>query len=171
MMFGIGTEEAQLHIDNFTNLLGANEHSWGMSHKGIVWHNGTGLRYAKCFKENLATTIGLLFDGIDGTLTYYKDGVCLGVAFRELNMVCDELITISAWCQLLSHSVYLFGPGARATVSDRLFDGGQNGNGVGPDTARVRQSAGSLSGGDLQVGAHKGRNAEAAAPNALAAVH
>lgn len=92
-MFGIGTEQAQLHANSFTNLLGADAHSWGLSHKGIVWHAGTGVRFTKCFKENLATTIGLLFDGIDGTLTYYKDGVCLGIAFRELNTVNDHTRT------------------------------------------------------------------------------
>lgn len=90
MMFGIGTDRTKLHADSFTNLLGLDANSWGLSHKGIVWHNGTGVRYTKCFKENLATTIGLLFDGIDGTLTYYKDGICLGVAFRELDKVLDK---------------------------------------------------------------------------------
>lgn len=88
MMFGIGTKAAALHANSFVNLLGADEHSWGLSHKGVIWHGGTGQRFTKCFKENLATTIGLLFDGVHGTLTYYKDGVCLGVAFRDLNKVC-----------------------------------------------------------------------------------
>lgn len=88
MMFGIGTAQAVLEANTFTNLLGVDEHSWGLSHKGIVWHNSIGLRFTKCFQENLATKIGLLFDGIKGTLTYYKDGVCLGIAFRGLNKVC-----------------------------------------------------------------------------------
>lgn len=90
MMFGIGTDRTRLHADNFTNLLGMDEHSWGLSHKGVIWHKGAGIRYTKCFKENLATTIGVLFDGIDGTLTYYKDGICLGVAFCELDQVGVE---------------------------------------------------------------------------------
>lgn len=86
-MFGIGTEYTSLHANAFQNLLGEDSHSWGLSHKGLIWHAGIGHRYTKCFNENQATTIGILFDGIDGTLTYYKDGICLGVAFRGLNKV------------------------------------------------------------------------------------
>ena len=33
MMFGIGTREARLHVDAFVNMLGEDEHSWGLSHK------------------------------------------------------------------------------------------------------------------------------------------
>lgn len=86
-MFGIGTESTSLHENAFQNLLGEDEHSWGLSHKGLIWHAGVGHRYTKCFNENQATTVGILFDGIDGTLTYYKDGISLGVAFRGLNKV------------------------------------------------------------------------------------
>lgn len=35
--------------------------------------------------------LGLLFDGQRGTLTYYKDGACLGVAFRDLHCVREPL--------------------------------------------------------------------------------
>ena len=34
MMFGIGTSKARLHVDAFVNMLGENEQSWGLSHKG-----------------------------------------------------------------------------------------------------------------------------------------
>lgn len=86
-MFGIGTRNARLHAHAFTNLLGEDSNGWGLSHKGLLWHDGIGLHYTKKFKENEATRIGLLFDGINGTLTYYKDDQCLGVAFRGLNEV------------------------------------------------------------------------------------
>lgn len=86
-MFGIGTKDARLHANLFRNLLGEDTNGWGLSHKGLLWHNGTVLHYTKRFKENQPTVIGILFDGIDGTLTYYKDGTCLGVAFRGLNEV------------------------------------------------------------------------------------
>lgn len=94
MMFGIGTAKAQLHANCFKNLLGEDNESWGLSHKGQIWHGGIGIRYTKCFKENQATTVGLLFDGIDGTLTYYKDGQCLGVAFRGLNKIHEPIYPI-----------------------------------------------------------------------------
>lgn len=86
-MFGIGTKHARLHVNSFINLLGEDKNGWGLSHKGLLWHNGVALHYTKKFKENQGTTVGLLFDGIAGTLTYYKDGLCLGVAFRGLNEV------------------------------------------------------------------------------------
>ena len=87
MMFGIGTKKARLHVNAFTNLLGEDKNGWGLSHKGLLWHGGIARNYTKRFKENQATKIGILFDGIAGTLTYYKDDVCLGIAFRGLNEV------------------------------------------------------------------------------------
>eukprot|EP00091_Calanus_sinicus_P013703 TRINITY_DN30428_c0_g1_i1.p1 TRINITY_DN30428_c0_g1~~TRINITY_DN30428_c0_g1_i1.p1 ORF type:complete len:123 (-),score=12.43 TRINITY_DN30428_c0_g1_i1:24-392(-) len=40
MMFGIGTRKARLHVDAFVNMLGEDENSWGLSHKGLLWHGG-----------------------------------------------------------------------------------------------------------------------------------
>ncbi|GFG41018.1 hypothetical protein Cfor_06788 [Coptotermes formosanus] len=94
MMFGVGTRRARLHVDAFTNLLGEDEHGWGLSHKGLLWHGGRWTHYTKPFRENEATTVGVLFDGIAGTLTYYKDGTCLGIAFKGLNDVREPLYPI-----------------------------------------------------------------------------
>ena len=49
-----------------------------------MWHGGRNKQYIKPFRENIATTIGLFFDGVSGTLTYYKDGQCLGTAFTDI---------------------------------------------------------------------------------------
>ncbi|XP_035773805.1 SPRY domain-containing SOCS box protein 3-like [Anopheles albimanus] len=94
MMFGIGTKKARLHVNMFTNLLGEDRNGWGLSHKGLLWHGGIARNYTKRFKENQATKVGILFDGIAGTLTYYKDDVCLGVAFRGLNEIREPLYPI-----------------------------------------------------------------------------
>ncbi|XP_053692125.1 SPRY domain-containing SOCS box protein 3 [Sabethes cyaneus] len=94
MMFGIGTKKARLHVNAFTNLLGEDSNGWGLSHKGLLWHGGTARNYTKRFKENQATKIGILFDGVAGTLTYYKDDVCLGIAFRGLNEIREPLYPI-----------------------------------------------------------------------------
>lgn len=51
-------------------------------------------QFCNRFKENEATKIGILFDGIAGTLTYYKDDIFLGVAFRGLNEVREPLYPI-----------------------------------------------------------------------------
>lgn len=94
MMFGIGTRKARVHANSFTNMLGEDRYGWGLSHKGLIWHNGEARSYTKRFKENEATVIGILFDGIAGFLTYYKDGDCLGVAFRGLNEIREPLYPI-----------------------------------------------------------------------------
>ncbi|XP_061402913.1 SPRY domain-containing SOCS box protein 3 [Musca vetustissima] len=94
IMFGIGTRKARLHANSFRNLLGEDEHGWGLSHKGVLWHKGVALMYTDPFKENKATVVGILFDGIEGTLTYYKDGKCLGVAFRGLDKIKEPLYPI-----------------------------------------------------------------------------
>lgn len=93
-MFGIGTKNARLHVDAFVNMLGENNESWGLSHKGILWHANSNRQYTKSFKENISTTVGLYFDGIAGTLTYYKDGVNLGVAFTGLADIDEPLYPI-----------------------------------------------------------------------------
>lgn len=94
MMFGVGTKNVRLHANAFKNMLGEDKHGWGLSHKGLLWHNGVAYNYTKRFKENRATTIGILFDGIAGTLTYFKDDVCLGVAFRGLHFVKEPLYPV-----------------------------------------------------------------------------
>lgn len=95
MMFGIGTKNASLHRDAFVNMLGEGDgQSWGLSHKGLLWHDGKHTPYTKSFKENNSTTIGLYFDGIAGTLTYYKDGINLGIAFHGLADIEEPLYPI-----------------------------------------------------------------------------
>ncbi|XP_054285051.1 SPRY domain-containing SOCS box protein 3 [Macrosteles quadrilineatus] len=91
MMFGIGTKKARLHRNQFTNMIGEDKHSWGLSHKGLIWHGGVWSQYTAPFRENQATTVGVLFDGVEGTLTFYKDSKCLGVAFRDLQQVREPL--------------------------------------------------------------------------------
>lgn len=94
MMFGIGTDDVRLSYNRFCNLLGEDGNSWALSHKGLVWHRGIGYIFTKRFVENEPTKIGMLFDGINGTLTYYKDGKCLGVAFHGLNKINKPLYPI-----------------------------------------------------------------------------
>ena len=94
MMFGVGTKKARLHVDAFVNMLGEDDQSWGLSHKGFLWHSGKHRQYTKPFRENVATTVGIFFDGITGTITYFKDGVSLGVAFNGLEDVTEPLYPI-----------------------------------------------------------------------------
>lgn len=91
MMFGIGTKDVRLQANKFTNMLGEDENGWGLSHKGELWHGGAAYKFTQLFRENHPTKIGVFFDGINGTLTYFKDGVCLGVAFHSLNKIDKPL--------------------------------------------------------------------------------
>lgn len=94
MMFGVGTKKARLHVRSFINMLGEDDQGWGMSHKGLLWHASKWRQYTKPFQENESTVVGILFDWFQGTLTYYKDGIVLGVAFSGLNRVEQELYPI-----------------------------------------------------------------------------
>ncbi|KAK3590404.1 hypothetical protein CHS0354_008754 [Potamilus streckersoni] len=94
MMFGVGTKKARLHVDAFVNLLGEDGESWGLSHKGLIWHNAKCMQYCNPFRENESTVIGILFDWNNGTLSYYKDGEDMGVAFEGLNRCQDSLYPI-----------------------------------------------------------------------------
>jgi SPRY domain-containing SOCS box protein 3 len=49
------------------------------------------MQYTTPFRENVATTIGIYFDGNAVTLTYFKDNACLGVAFTGLNEISEPL--------------------------------------------------------------------------------
>jgi len=91
MMFGVGTDKSTLHKEAFVNLIGSDSQGWGLSHKGILWHNDNWVSFMKPFVENRPTTIGLLFDGREGTLSYFKDGSFVGVAFTGLNSIRDKL--------------------------------------------------------------------------------
>ena len=50
MMFGVGTKSARLHVDAFVNMLGEDSRSWGLSHKGFLWHAGKQRAYTKAFR-------------------------------------------------------------------------------------------------------------------------
>jgi len=91
MMFGLATKRCRLHAESFVNMIGEDDQGWGLSHKGLLWHNGQWVTFTKPFPENMATVIGLSLDTVQGTLTYYKDGVCLGVAFTGLNHIKRKL--------------------------------------------------------------------------------
>lgn len=55
MMFGIATKKTCLHVDAYVNLLGEDNTSWGLSHEGLLWHNGYCRPYIDRFevKKNL----------------------------------------------------------------------------------------------------------------------
>ncbi|KAK4308304.1 hypothetical protein Pmani_019986 [Petrolisthes manimaculis] len=94
VMFGVCTASARLHANAFVSLVGEDTNGWGLSHKGLVWHGGQGRRYTDPFRENRATTVGVLFDGEAGTLGFYKDAQWLGVAFTGLDTITEPLYPV-----------------------------------------------------------------------------
>ncbi|OQV24406.1 hypothetical protein BV898_01940 [Hypsibius exemplaris] len=113
MMVGVSTPAGRLESRDFEPIIGEDEHSWGLSHTGHIFHNGKKHLYCPPFQENVPTVVGVLFDGRTdgrtgggdgrtdggdgrtggggGTLTFFKDGVCLGLAFSDINPGRREL--------------------------------------------------------------------------------
>ncbi|XP_064637659.1 SPRY domain-containing SOCS box protein 3-like [Lineus longissimus] len=97
VMVGVGTKKALLHTNNYqyVNLLGRDTESWGLTYKGTIWHNGMSRKYCKPFYEP-KTVIGCHLNLYDGTLTFYKNGQNLGVAFRGLNRTGQPLYPLTS---------------------------------------------------------------------------
>ena len=87
VMFGLCTKRQKLHWNEYTNLIGLDQEGWSLSHKGHIWHAGQHLQFAREFPTNQPVTVGLLFNTADGELSYFLNGLSLGVAFRGLNRV------------------------------------------------------------------------------------
>lgn len=92
VMIGYGTDEVQLHYENFdyVHLVGKDSNSWGLSHKGFMWHNGKSKHYCEPFFDK-DVVIGVLLNTYTKTLEYFLDGEYLGVAFRDMNIENKKL--------------------------------------------------------------------------------
>ncbi|XP_007885827.1 SPRY domain-containing SOCS box protein 3 [Callorhinchus milii] len=97
VMVGAGTRRALLHTGNyqFINMLGMDSESWGLSYKGTIWHDGQSRQYTEPFYEQ-ATIIGINLNLYTGTMTFYRNGQNLGVAFSGLNKVGASLYPIAS---------------------------------------------------------------------------
>ncbi|XP_035798858.2 SPRY domain-containing SOCS box protein 3-like [Amphiprion ocellaris] len=95
MMVGIGTSELNLEKFkyNFGSLLGHDEDSWGLSYTGLLQHKGDKVKFSPRFGQG--SIIGVHLDMWHGTLTFYKNRHCIGVAATRLQnkkfypMVCS----------------------------------------------------------------------------------
>ncbi|XP_056881153.1 SPRY domain-containing SOCS box protein 3-like isoform X2 [Takifugu flavidus] len=95
MMVGIGTSEVNLEKFkyNFGSLLGHDEASWGLSYTGYLQHKGDKVKFSSQFGQG--SIIGIHLDTWHGTLTFYKNRRCIGVAATRLQnkkfypMVCS----------------------------------------------------------------------------------
>ncbi|XP_017273842.1 SPRY domain-containing SOCS box protein 3 isoform X2 [Kryptolebias marmoratus] len=95
MMVGIGTSEVNLEMFkySFGSLLGHDEDSWGLSYMGLLQHKGDKVKFSSRFSQG--SIIGVHLDTWHGTLTFYKNRHCIGVAATRLQnkkfypMVCS----------------------------------------------------------------------------------
>lgn len=87
MMIGIGTMQIDLgqYAHTFCNMLGSdtNNESCGLSYTGRFYHGGAQGR-SYCSKFGQGTVIGVHLDMWFGTLTFYQNGKCLGIATKGL---------------------------------------------------------------------------------------
>ncbi len=83
IMFGFSTEDTCLHYENYeyVNLIGYDNNSWGLNHNGDVCHNSKTTKFCQKFSEP-ETIIGILLDFYHNSLSFYKNGVELGVGFK-----------------------------------------------------------------------------------------
>lgn len=96
VMVGVGTLNAHLHAGGqFINLIGMDSESWGLSYKGFLWHNGRSRKYTEPFYDR-NTVIGVLLDRTTGTLTFYRNGENLGLAFSDLDQVGAALYPMAS---------------------------------------------------------------------------
>ncbi|XP_032316020.1 SPRY domain-containing SOCS box protein 3 isoform X1 [Camelus dromedarius] len=95
MMVGIGTSDVDLdkYHHTFCSLLGRDEDSWGLSYTGLLHHKGDKMSFSSRFGQG--SIIGVHLDTWHGTLTFFKNRKCIGVAATKLQnkrfypMVCS----------------------------------------------------------------------------------
>ncbi|XP_007426373.1 SPRY domain-containing SOCS box protein 3 isoform X1 [Python bivittatus] len=95
MMVGIGTSDVNLDKfrHTFCSLLGKDEDSWGLSYTGLLQHKGERSNFSTRFGQG--SIIGVHLDTWHGTLTFFKNRKCIGVAATKLQnkrvypMVCS----------------------------------------------------------------------------------
>ncbi len=89
VQIGIGNQRAKVNSIGYLNLLGVDKNSYGLTHDGQAWHSGRPKNFCQAWSKdmnNQTITIGCLFNGFTGQLSYYKNGVLLGVAFESIDM-------------------------------------------------------------------------------------
>jgi hypothetical protein len=84
VMIGLGQRDSSLILDGYTDLLGADSKSWGLSIKGHTLHKGQSSLFCDALSELETNTIGCLFDGYRGSLAFFVNGQFKGVAFRDI---------------------------------------------------------------------------------------
>ena len=75
------------------HLPGQDNNSWGLSHKGVLWHGKKCRKYCDVFLKQ-GEVIGVHLDLYRGTLSYFIDDKAQGIAFTDLNTVGQALYPV-----------------------------------------------------------------------------
>ena len=85
VMVGVGTQQAQKRSVGYLNLIGADQHSWGLSNHGLFWHNNQANVHCRPLGSEEPSgnvVIGLLYDGFTGHLSFLVNGTRTGPPAR-----------------------------------------------------------------------------------------
>ena len=80
-LIGVGTRSLFNHL----NMLGLDPNNWALSNNGLIWHNNCVKYYCNSFRDNVMQ-ISCLFNGFNGDMAFFVDGVYKGIAFRNIPM-------------------------------------------------------------------------------------
>uniref|UniRef100_A0A183GT01 B30.2/SPRY domain-containing protein n=1 Tax=Heligmosomoides polygyrus TaxID=6339 RepID=A0A183GT01_HELPZ len=97
IMFGVGTKQASTRArSQFVDLLGEDEHSYGLNQKGLVRH--CAIEVAVCdplpYRD---CVVGILFDGPGRKISFYRNGEYLCTPFTEID-VSEPLYPMVSRC-------------------------------------------------------------------------
>lgn len=81
-MVGLGTADCSLHYENFDycNLVGKDSNSYGLCHKGTIYHQNMAKKYCEPFFDK-ETVVGVLVDFSQRKIHFFVNKQYLGVAF------------------------------------------------------------------------------------------
>ena len=96
-MIGVGTADVDLSQfkTSFSSLLGKDEETWGLSYFGTFHHAGQAKEYTTRLERG--AVIGVLYDGWNGRLSYFRNNQPLGIAAEGLQgKVLYPIVTSTA---------------------------------------------------------------------------
>lgn len=89
-MIGVGKARKNLSSIGYLNLIGCDQISWGLSTRGLLWHNNNYAKYCEAVQDAQPVRIGCLFDGFSGRLSFFINDKYMGLAFDNIDL--DEPI-------------------------------------------------------------------------------
>ncbi|XP_014675351.1 PREDICTED: SPRY domain-containing SOCS box protein 3-like [Priapulus caudatus] len=92
LRIGVATANSYYQLSH-KKFLGSDGESWGLCYKGTSWHRGVSKQYCNPFYE-ANTVIGCHLNLYKGTLSFYKNGMLLGVAFTGLDSAAGDLFPV-----------------------------------------------------------------------------